>query len=280
MLRGPKFGAASVSRTPFLSLTGRGFTGKAYAALQMGRHGNRVAAAEPGERSSLVGEVTRPVTTRDPPSRPSFGLRGKIEPRRPQGGFGVKRRSEVLHHPELCAAHSRHWLPGERSDLVGPKAFDVNEVTRPVTTRKGRREFAASSYLFVAALYDAPPSEPSRFALPSVSGFRLVPSDRPRASGRALSREPRDPGLPFRSKPEEFNDERPGRHKKTLRSSAREGPSERIFDLISDEIAPMSRAGARERPMAVQIFDCQVASGPHGATRIRRRGPSPNEAGL
>ena len=208
----------------------------------MGRHGNRVAAAEvPRERSSLVGPRAF-VWSRSnetchhpgPPSRPFAALAsgGKIEPRQPRGGFGVKRRSEVLHHPELCAAHSRHWLPGERSDLVGPKAFDVNEVTRPVTTRKGRREFAASSYLFVAALYDAPPSEPSRFALPSVSGFRLVPSDRPRASGHALSREPRDPGLPFRSKPEEFNDERPGRHKKTLRSSAREGPSERIFDLI------------------------------------------------
>jgi hypothetical protein len=227
-------------------------------------------------------EVTRPVTTRDTLAGHSRhwlpGERSNLDG--PRKGLRFQTKERGSSPPELCAAHSRHWLPGERSDLVGPKAFDVNEVTRPVTTRKGRREFAASSYLFVAALYDAPPSEPSRFALPSVSGFRLVPSDRPRASGRALSREPRDPGLPFRSKPEEFNDERPGRHKKTLRSSAREGPSERIFDLISDEIAPMSRAGARERRMAVQIFDCQVASGPHGATRIRRRGPSPNEAGL
>jgi len=38
-----------------------------------------------------------------------------------------------------------------------------------------------------------------RFALPSVSGLRLVPSGRPRALGRApVRREPRDPGLPFR----------------------------------------------------------------------------------
>jgi hypothetical protein len=85
----------------------------------------------------LVGsEVTRPVTFWAR-SRPSFGFRGKIEPRRPRGAFGVKRRSEVLHHPELCAAHSRLWLPGERLRLVGPKAFDHNEVTRRITTRKG-----------------------------------------------------------------------------------------------------------------------------------------------
>jgi hypothetical protein len=80
MLRGPKFGAASVSRTPFLSLTGRGFTGKAYAALQMGRHGNRVAAAEvPGERSSLVGPRafvwSRSNETRHHPG--GFSFRGK-----------------------------------------------------------------------------------------------------------------------------------------------------------------------------------------------------------
>ena len=200
MLRGPKFGAASVSRTPFLSLTGRGFTGKVYAALRMGRHGNRVAAAEvPGERSSLVGprafvgsEVTRPVTTRDPPSRTSFGLRGKIEPRRPRGGFGVKRRSEVLHHPELCAAHSRPWLPGERSDLVGPKAFDVNEVTRPVTTRKGAPRIRGE-FIFVCrgALWRAAQRTLVWFALPSVSGFRLVPSEQaPRFWARAFARAP------------------------------------------------------------------------------------------
>jgi hypothetical protein len=225
-------------------------------------------------------EVTRPVTIWGPEPAKVSASGGRSNLDGPEGPSVSNEGARFFTTRNYAPRNSRHWLPGERSDLVGPKAFDVNEVTRPVTTRKGRSEFAASSYLFVAALYDAPPSEPSRFALPSVSGFRLVPSDRPRASGRALSREPRDPGLPFRSKPEEFNDERPGRHKKTLRSSAREGPSERIFDLISDEIAPMSRAGARERHMAVQIFDCQVASGPHGATRIRRRGPSPNEAGL
>ena len=169
-------------------------------------------------RGPSFGVEVRDLSPSGARSRAKFRLPGEDRTSTAPRAFGVKRRSEVLHHPELCAAHSRHWLPGERSDLVGPKAFDVNEVTRPVTTRKGRREFAASSYLFVAALYDAPPSEPSRFALPSVSGFRLVPSDRPRASARALSREPRDPGLPFRSKPEEFNDPRPGRHKKTLRS--------------------------------------------------------------
>jgi hypothetical protein len=43
---------------------------------------------------------------------------------------------------------------------------------------------------------------PKRLALPSVSGFRLVPSDRPRALGHApVRREPRDPGLPFRLAP-------------------------------------------------------------------------------
>jgi len=31
--------------------------------------------------------------------------------------------------------------------------------------------------------------------------------------------------------------------------------------------------------MAVQIFDCQIALASHRATRIRHRGPSPNDGG-
>jgi len=169
---------------------------------------------------------------------------GTVGSRWPEG-LRPQRSNETRHHPERSAANSRriHICLSRRS------------MARRLANPQG------------SPCHRCP-------------AFASFPPSRPRAFGRALSREPRDPGLPFRPKPEEFNDERPRRHKKTLRSSAREGPSERIFDLISDEIAPMSRAGARERPMAVQIFDCQVASGPHGATRIRRRGPSPNEAGL
>jgi hypothetical protein len=165
---------------------------------------------------------------------------GTVGSRWPEG-LRRQRSNETRHHPERGAANSR------RVHIC----LSRRSMTRRLANPRG------------SPCHRCP-------------AFASFPPSRPRASGRA----PRDPGLPFRPKPEEFNDERPGRHKKTLRSSAREGPFVRIFDLVSDEIAPMSRAGARERRMAVQIFDCQVASGPHGATRIRRRGPSPNEAGL
>jgi hypothetical protein len=116
--------------------------------LQMGRHGNRVAAAEvPGERSSLVGPRafvwSRSNETCHHPGPPEpairgIGFRGKDRTSTArERAFGFRRRSEVLHHPELCAANSRLWLPRERLRLVGPKAFDHNEVTRRITTRKG-----------------------------------------------------------------------------------------------------------------------------------------------
>jgi hypothetical protein len=66
------------------------------------------------------------------------------------------------------------------------------------------------------ALHGAPQgANPLRFALPSVSGFRLVPSDRPRALGpRADRREPRDPGLPFRLPPGKLKMRRASDNKK------------------------------------------------------------------
>ena len=61
-------------------------------------------------------------------------------------------------------------------------------------------------------------SELFKFALASVSGFRLVPSAQAPRFGRARSREPRDPGLPFRLSPENFETSAAPGKQKTLRS--------------------------------------------------------------
>jgi len=133
-----------VSRTPFLSLIGRGFTGKVYAALRMGRHGNRVAAAEvPRERSSLVGPRAF-VWSRSnetchhlgPGAGQSSASGGRSNLDGPEGPSVSNEGARFFTTRNYAPRNSRHWLPGERRRLVGPKAFDLNEVTRRITTRK------------------------------------------------------------------------------------------------------------------------------------------------
>jgi hypothetical protein len=139
-------------------------------------------------------EVTRPVTTRDR-NRPGFSFRGK------------------------------------RRTSTAPKGLRFpDEGARFFTTRNYEPRIRGEFYLSVATLaLERRLANPSWFALPSVSGFRLVPSEQAPRLRRALSREPRDPGLPFRPKPKEFNNERRRRHKKTLRSVGSGGSVETDF---------------------------------------------------
>ena len=274
-----------MSRTPFLSPTGRGFTGKVYAALQIGRRGGGPGGTlefSLARGPSFVGsEVTRSVTTRDPEpakfrlpgedrtSTAPRGLRCQTKDRGSSPPGTMRRAFAALASGGTAASRWPEGLRHQRSN----EAHHHPE--------QGAAEFAANSYLSVAALYGAPPSEPlfgspchrcpalASFPPtgPALLGarFRASPGIRVSRSGRSRKNS---------------TTSGPGVIKKTLRSSAREGPLVRIFDLISDEIAPMSCAGAQERRMAVQIFDCQIALASHRATRIRHRGPSPNEAGL
>jgi hypothetical protein len=90
-------------------------------------------------------------------------------------------------------------------------------------------------------------ANPLRFVLSSVSGSRLVPSDRPRALGHALfRREPRDPGLPFRPGPGCFCSYEP--RFRTTKSPperlAREGSHHQTSSVRLSEISPLSRARA------------------------------------
>jgi len=102
------------------------------------------------------------------------------------------------------------------------------------------------------------------FALPSVSGLRLVPSDRPRASGTRDRASPeirvslvrrrcsRSYGGYTGSRRQNFRTSHALENKKPSGALAREGPCETDFRYRLGEIAPMSRARAIDRPKAVQ----------------------------
>ena len=113
-------------------------------------------------------EVTRPVTTRD---YEPWASGGNVEPRRPRRAFGFQTK--------------------ERGS------------SPPGTMSRG---CAANYYLSVAALaLERRLANPSWFALPSVSGFRLVPSEQaPRFWARASARAPGS-GSPVPAEAGEFN---------------------------------------------------------------------------
>ena len=120
--------------------------------------------------------------------------------------------------------------------------------------RVRRRNQSAKQILSRRSQRRAAIANPFRwFALPSVSGLRLVPSGRPRALGRAHSCA--SPGIRVsRSGLRRENEQIfSSRQQKTLRSLlAREGPCERTCRCRLREIAPMSRAGAIDRLAAVR----------------------------
>ena len=104
-----------------------------------------------------------------------------------------------------------------------------------------------------AALIDAPPvANSEEFALPSVSGSspRSL-RQAPRAWARALSRGPRDPGLPFRLEP--GNSKVCSGQEKTLRSDwLGRVRVERTVRSRLGKIAPKSRACVIDRHHAAQ----------------------------
>ena len=107
--------------------------------------------------------------------------------------------------------------------------FPWCEVSEIFTTSVGLAAESAANRIenkfLRGALNGAATANPSGFALPSVSGLRLVPSDRPRAFGHApLRREPGDPGLPFRLAPGCFDE--PASDNKKPSGAAGSGGSE------------------------------------------------------
>ena len=98
----------------------------------------------------------------------------------------------------------------------------------------------------------------------------------PRAWARAFSREPRDPGLPFRPQAGKQVQRACAAvgQQKTLRSiwPGRVRIRGRTVDLVSGEIAPeiipMGQARAIDRPKAVRRLDVQFASAVHRLTCV------------
>jgi hypothetical protein len=136
------------------------------------------------------------------PSPAKSGGGGRRSPGNGRGSLGPKalrpKRSNEPHHHRRRSGWSSIKVPGERLRLDGPKAFGFKRSNEPRHHPEpeppvGRRMQSIS----VATLaLERRLANPSWFALPSVSGFRLVPSEQAPRLRRALSREPRDPGLP------------------------------------------------------------------------------------
>jgi len=116
-----------------------------------------------------------------------------------------------LHHQRLWSRESGNSFGGTDETGTGPRApLFHDDVSGFFTTRNILRTDARQNIQnrnhkadSVAALSLARRlSELFKFALASVSGFRLVPSAQAPRFGRARSREPRDPGLPSRLSPD------------------------------------------------------------------------------
>ena len=139
---------------------------------------------------------------------------GTVESRWPEG-LHLERSNETRHHPGPEPA--RYVGSGgklePRRPAKGPSVSD--EGARFFTTRNYEPRIRGEFILSVAALaLERRLANPSWFALPSVSGFRLVPSEQaPRFWARAFARAPGS-GSPVPAEAGRINDERPGSHKK------------------------------------------------------------------
>jgi hypothetical protein len=110
------------------------------------------------------------------------------------------------------------WLPGEQESFDGPMAFGLNEVSNqspPGTRCRIAVKIEKQILSRRSRTWRAAQANPSRFALPSVDRDRSRRSLR--QAPRFGPREPRDPGLPFRLAPENF-ERAMLRKRKTLRS--------------------------------------------------------------
>ena len=111
------------------------------------------------------------------------------------------------------------------SNPLFPVARSIRNLHHQRRFSRARRQTGLKTNFIRDAPNGAATANPLGFALPLVSGLRLVPSDRPRASGHApLRREPRDPGLPFRLAPGCFDE--PASDNKKPSGAAGSGGSE------------------------------------------------------
>ena len=125
-----------------------------------------------------------------------------------------------------------------------------------------------NEYCRGALEYGAPPSEPFRFALPSVDRDRSRRSLRqaPRFWTRAIARA--SPGI--RVSRFHFAERTCFGEQKTLRSGGSGGFVRHELRYRLCEIAPMSRARAIEWPVAIQLFDVVFDTALHCSTHVRR----------
>jgi len=153
--------------------------------------------------------------------------------------------------------------------------FPWCEVSEIFTTSVGLAAESAANRIenkfLRGALNGAATANPSGFALPSVSGLRLVPSDRPRASRHAPAGA--SPGIRV---------SRSGLRRDVsmslLRTTknpperlAQEGPNRADCRSRLREIAPMSRACVIEWPIAIRSSDARFVTVVHHTAHVQSR---------
>jgi hypothetical protein len=136
---------------------------------------------------------------------------------------------------------------------------------------RARRQTGFENKFLRGALNGAATANPLGFALPSVSGLRLVPSDRPRASRHAPAGA--SPGIRV---------SRSGLRRDVsmslLRTTknppervAQEGPNRADCRSRLREIAPMSRACVIEWPIAIRSSDARFVTVVHHTAHVQSR---------
>ena len=138
--------------------------GQLHGAIPQWRESNPLHPGCEVSEIFTTSEVRRPAAPLDEGSRPgATGVSGGTVELVGRKAFGGKRSNEARHHPERGAAR---------------RAANGNVRCRGAQAKARRL------------------ANPIRFALPSVSGFRLVPSEQAPRLRRALSRDPLGSGSP------------------------------------------------------------------------------------
>ncbi len=183
------------------------------------------------QRSSSTGRAAR----RGKPHGSGWSFRGNRLSFVGREAFGGKRSNEARHHPERGAASGA--ANGKRSSCRGALSI-VRRLANPELVR------------------------PAIGCRLSPRSLRAGPALEARAVARALRIRVSRSGVNRKCS------ERAQEHKKPSGAAAREGPSERIVGLTSDEIASKSRARALPRRTAVEACRDMFAACRHCATLV------------